>query len=51
MSVLGQQPEPFHRARLAEDELNQFAEQADSGLLHGRGIPAFEDLDQPVRIA
>ena len=46
-----QQPESLHRARLAKHELDQLAEQANSRLLPGRGVPALEDGDQPVAVA
>jgi len=46
-----QQPEPLGLARMAKHELDQLAEQADSGLLLGRVVPAVEDADQPVRVS
>ena len=45
-----QEAQSFDCARLAEHELDEFAEQADPGFLPGSGVPAFEDADQPVRI-
>ncbi len=45
-----QESQSFDRAWLAEHELDEFAEQADPGLLLGSGVPAFEDADQPVCI-
>ena len=47
----GQQPEAFHRTRLAEDELDELAEQADACFLARGGVPALEDGDQPVGVA
>lgn len=35
---------------MAEDELNELAEQADPRLLPRRGVPALEDADQPVPV-
>ena len=51
MSVLGSRPETLDRAGTAQHELDQLGEKADPGLLRGRGIPALEDGDQPVRVA
>src|ERR1700733_6172362 len=45
-----QQPDPVHLARLAKDELDNLAEQADPRLLPRRAVPALEDADQPVRV-
>lgn len=47
----GQQAQPFHRPRLAQDQLDELGEQADPGLLPWRAIPALEDGDQPVRVS
>lgn len=44
-------PESLHRARLAEHELDQLAEQANPRLLPRRGVPALEDAGQPVPVA
>jgi hypothetical protein len=46
-----QQAEALHRAGLAEHELDELAEQADPCFLSWPGVPAFEDADQPVRVA
>ena len=45
-----QQPQSFDRARLAEDKLDELAEQANPGFLLRSGVPAFEDANQPVCI-
>ncbi len=45
------QPEPLYLARTAEDELDKLAEQPDPRLFLCRTVPAFENLDQPVRIS
>jgi hypothetical protein len=45
------QPESVCAALPAEDELDHLSEYADRGLLLGCGVPAFEDGDQPVRVA
>ena len=45
-----QQPYSFDRARLAQHELDELAEQANPGFLPRSGVPAFEDADQPVGI-
>ncbi len=46
-----EEAEPLHRAGLAEHQLDKLAEQADARFLPWRGVPAFEDVDQPVRVA
>lgn len=45
-----QQSQSFDRARLAQHELDELAEQADPGFLPGSGVPALEDADQPAGI-
>jgi hypothetical protein len=46
-----QEPKSLYRARAAEHELDKLAEQPDPCFLPRRGVPAFEDADQPVRVA
>jgi hypothetical protein len=46
-----QQPQAFDGTRLAEDELDELAEQPDAGFLARGAVPALEHADQPVGIA
>jgi hypothetical protein len=45
-----QQPEPLHVSRIAENELDHLAEQANPRLLPGRCIPALEHADEPLPV-
>jgi hypothetical protein len=46
-----QESQSLYCAGLAQHELDKLAEKADPRFLPWRGVPAFEDADQPVRIA
>jgi hypothetical protein len=43
-----QQPEPFHLAGIAQNELDKLAEKTDPCLLPRRGVPTLEDADEPL---
>jgi hypothetical protein len=45
------QSQSLDAAALVKQQLDKLAEQADSGFLAWRGVPALENGDQPVRVA
>jgi hypothetical protein len=45
------QAQALDRARVTQHQLDKLGEQADPGLLLGRGVPALEHRDQPVGVA